>query len=153
MSLLIEKHGGTLDKFMGDGIMVFYGAPDEMNLKEQAERAVATAIAMQKMLKELGEKWIDEGLDHNIKMRVGIHQDYVTVGNFGSENLMEYTSIGGGVNLASRLENMCTSGKVQVSFSVYPHTRDHYKYEELREMQLKGFVRPLRVSELDPAHN
>jgi len=147
---LIEKHHGTLGKFIGDGIMVFWGAPEEMETKAQARNAVAMALAMQKKMKALGQKWLAEGLDHNVRIRIGIHQDYVTVGNFGSAHLMEYTVIGKGVNLAKRLESACNPGKILASFSVYSLTKEEFPYEELHEREFKGFARALRVCELAP---
>lgn len=148
MMSLIEEHGGTLDKFMGDGLMMFFGAPDDMPPGEQARRAVALAAAMQKRLGELAERWLEQGLDHDIRARIGIHQDFATVGNFGSEALMSYTAIGGAVNLASRLEGRCPPGKVLVSFPVYAATRGTHSFGEVEEVQLKGFARPHRVAVL-----
>ena len=150
MVTLIEQYGGTLGRFMGDGIMAFFGAPEDMPEKDQAKNAVAMAIAMQKKMKELGAKWLTEGLDHDLKIRIGIHQDYVTVGNFGSHKLKEYTVIGKGANLASRLENACTPGKIMVSFAIYSMTRNDFHYDELQEREFKGFARAIRVCELNP---
>ncbi|HEX8386997.1 MAG TPA: ATP-binding protein, partial [Rubricoccaceae bacterium] len=126
MVKLIEDHGGTLDKFMGDGVMVLFGAADEMAPDVQARQAVAMAVAMQRVLVTLREKWAAEGLAHLVELRIGINQDEVTVGNFGSEDLVEYTAIGSGVNLASRLEGACQPGQVLVSLPVFALTRDWF---------------------------
>ncbi len=147
---LIVQHGATLDKFMGDGLMAIFGAPDEMDKQEQAQRAVSMAVLMKRKLNELGRIWSDNGIEHDINLRMGIHQDYVTVGNFGSEQLMEYTAIGKGVNLASRLEANCSPGKIKVSYPVYMLTKETFTYDDLEEETYKGFTRPIRVSELDP---
>ena len=150
MVSLIESTGGTLDKIMGDGILCLFGATDEMAEAEQARRAVVLGVLMQRKMRELGSKWMNEGLDHRVVSRIGIHQDYVTVGNFGSEELMSYTAIGGGVNFASRLESACEPGNILVSYAIYTRTRETFSYGALKERRFKGIARPQRVAELDP---
>jgi len=150
MAALLEGQSGTVARFMGDGIMAFFGAPAEMEPAEQARRAVAAAVAMQRRMGELGRKWLDQGHDHDLKMRVGISQDYATVGNFGSKDLMEYTALGSAVNLAARLETGCTPGRILVSFAVYMATRDRFPYSPPEEREFKGFSGALHVAELDP---
>lgn len=151
MTALIEGQAGTIARFMGDGIMAFFGAPDEMEPPEQARRAVAAAVAMQGRMADLGEKWLRSGLDHDLRLRVGISQDYATVGSFGSKDLMEYTALGSAVNLAARLEAGCAPGRVLVSFPVYVATRDAWAYGEPEQREFKGFARPVHVAELDLA--
>ena len=150
MTSLIEKHGATIIQIIGDAIMVFFGAPDDMDNKLQAMKAVELGIDMQRKISELSSKWLQDGMDYQLKSRIGIHQDYVTVGNFGSQNLMEYTAVGRGVNLASRLENSCTPGNIKVSHSVYLLNADQFPYEPLQEEQFKGFSRQVKVCELNP---
>jgi class 3 adenylate cyclase len=135
---------------MGDGIMAFFGAPGEMEPGEQARRAVAAAVAMQRRMGEIGKKWLDAGLDHGLKMRVGISQDYATVGNFGSKDLMEYTALGSAVNLAARLETGCTPGHVLCSFPIYMATKDRFCFAPPEQREFKGFSHPIHVAELDP---
>lgn len=147
---LVEQHGATVIQIIGDAIMAFFGAPDEMDKQQQAQKAVQLAVAMQKKTKELSQKWLAEGIEYEGRSRIGIHQDYVTVGNFGSHNLMEYTAVGRGVNLAARLETTCTPGRIKVSQSVYSQTSEMFDYEPLHEEQFKGFSRQLKVAELDP---
>lgn len=150
MVKIINQFDGTLDKFIGDGIMAMFGAPDEMDPQEQARQAIKAALLMNQRFDELTDRWRDDGIDHDIKLRVGIHQDFVTLGNFGSNEHMSYTAIGGGVNLASRLERACSPGKIYVTYRVYSHTSEEFPYGELKERYFKGFKRPHRVSELDP---
>jgi len=150
MALLIKNYNGVLGHFLGDGILAFFGAPEQMSMRGQAFNAVAMGLAMQHRMKKLGIKWRNEGLDHSIEIRMGIAQDFVTVGNFGSETYMDYTVIGSGVNLASRLENSARPGKILVNYAVYSQTRDDFPYEQLQEKQIKGFARPVKVYELDP---
>jgi len=145
---LVESHGGVLTGFQGEGLMGLFGAPDAMEPAEQAGRAVRMAVAMHGKMAELRVKWREEGLPYEISIRIGIAQDYVTVGNFGSKELMEYTAIGAGVNLASRLQSNCTPGKTLVSFPVYVATRDEFRYGDSVYREFKGFARRVRVAEL-----
>ncbi|MEP0548126.1 MAG: two-component regulator propeller domain-containing protein [Rhodothermales bacterium] len=149
---LIEAHGGTLDKFMGDGIMALFGAAEAMAPEEQARRAVEMAVAMQDRLRALRAKWKRDGVAHDLELRIGVHQDEVTVGNFGSDDLMEYTAIGQGVNLASRLEGVCTPGQILVSFPVYALTKEAFPYEHAEACQLRGIARPVATFSLEPSH-
>jgi adenylate cyclase len=150
MARLVEEHGGTLHQIIGDGIMALFGAPDSAPAQEQAERAVRMAVAMQREVARLGERWRESGLDHHIRVRMGIHQDYATVGNFGSEHLMSYAAIGAAVNLASRLESACRPGCILVSYPIYALTRHEHRYGPLVEREFKGFTRLFKVAELDP---
>ena len=150
MAALIEAQGGTVARFMGDGIMAFFGAPAQMEPADQALRAVTAAVAMQGKMAELGRKWLASGLDHSLQLRVGISQDYATVGNFGSKDLMEYTAIGSAVNLAARLEAACTPGCVLVSFPVYVASKGAFPYTEPELREFKGFTHPVNVAELYP---
>lgn len=150
MGELVEKYGGVLNEVLGDGVVAFFGAPEDMDKQEQAERAVALSVAMQREIQQLGERWLATGLDHNIQLRIGIHQDFATVGNFGSHDRIAYRAVGSGVILAHRLQSECTPGALLVSYSVYALTRDRYPYEELQERQFKGFSHPHRCCELYP---
>lgn len=150
MTHLIERHGATIVQIIGDAIMVFFGAPDEMENREQATRSVTLGLEMQRRIQLLADTWRSRGVDCDIKARIGIHQDYVTVGNFGSHNLMEYTAVGRGVNLAARLESSCTPGWIKVSHSIYLLTESEFAYGGLQEERFKGFSRQVKVAELDP---
>jgi adenylate cyclase len=149
---LVEQHGATLVQVIGDGIMAFLGAPEAMDNKEQAQRALKLSIAIQQKVNQLAKEWVARGLEYEGPARIGIHQDYVTVGNFGSNNLMEYTAVGRGINLASRLETSCTPGKIKVSYPVYLLTKDEFKYAQPQEESFKGFSRQIKVCELDPVN-
>jgi adenylate cyclase len=150
MVLLIEQHGAALIQVIGDGLMVFLGAPEQMDENEQARRALNLSIAIQHKITELAKGWFINGLEYEGPARIGIHQDYVTVGNFGSQNMMEYTAVGRGINLASRLEASCTPGHIKVSNPVYLLTKDEFNYGATVEENFKGFSRKIRVCELDP---
>ncbi|PAP76762.1 hypothetical protein BSZ37_10110 [Rubrivirga marina] len=143
MVALIDTHGGTLDKFMGDGIMVLFGAADPMPPDEQARRAVAMAVEMQRAMARLRRSWEAGGLGHRVDLRIGIHQSEVTVGNFGSDELVEFTAIGRGVNLAARLESACAPGGVLVSEAVHALTVSDVTFAPPRELRLKGIDAPV----------
>lgn len=147
----IRLHGGTLARFMGDGILGFFGAFEEMEPAEQALRAVRMALAMQARTAELGRLWQERGMGASLMLRVGIHQDYLTVGNFGAPEHMEYTAVGRGINLAKRLETACTPGRILVSGRIRSLTLREFPYGPLEERSFKGVSAPVAVSELDPA--
>ena len=110
----IFSHGGTLDKFIGDGLMAEFGAPLDDPIQEK--NAVLSAIAMQKSVKLLGEKWRKEGKPA-LEIGIGIHTGAAVVGNIGSEQRMEYTAIGDTVNVASRLQAATKDLHTQVLIS------------------------------------
>ena len=110
MSKIALDHGATIDKYVGDAILMFFGDPETRGVKEDALACVQMALTMQKRMSELAEIWRDIGIETPLRCRIGIHTDYCTVGNFGSEDRMDYTIIGGAVNLASRLEQEAPPG-------------------------------------------
>jgi len=150
MASIIEARGGTLARFMGDGILGFFGTPDPMPAEEQAARAVAMGISMQHAMRALKERWAKDGIGRGLALRIGIHQDFVTVGNFGSPDLMEYTAIGRGINLAKRLETACAPGHLLVTEAVQGPAAARFDFSEPAEHTFKGFSHPVRVCTLDP---
>jgi class 3 adenylate cyclase len=135
MNEIIFGNLGTVDKFMGDAIMVMFGAPKQMPPFQQAQRAITCARAMQNGLEALNEKWAERGIPA-LSQRIGIHQGTAVVGNFGSERRSDYTCIGSAVNLASRIETACEVGKVYVSQSIHQLLPD--ESEEVGQFELKG---------------
>ena len=91
MSRVANKYGATIDKYVGDAIVFFFGDPETRGIKEDAVACVTMAIAMQKRMQELGAIWRDSGIERPLACRIGIHTGYCTVGNFGSEDRMDYT--------------------------------------------------------------
>jgi adenylate cyclase len=112
MTPLIERHGGTLDKLIGDCIMAFFGAPAAQ--EDHARRAVRMALAMQSAMQELNHEWKRRGYAP-LSSGMGIHTAFVTVGNFGSSDYMDYTVIGPGVHLTAKIQNMTPPGKIWIS--------------------------------------
>ena len=105
MSDIALKHGATIDKYIGDAIMVFFGDPETKGLKEDALACVRMAIAMVRRMRELRSEWQELGAEKPFRLRIGINTGYVTVGNFGSNDRMDYTIIGNAVNLTARLQS------------------------------------------------
>lgn len=143
--------GGTVDKFIGDAVMVFFGAPVESQAASQAEQCVRMAIAMQERTRILSERWRKQGLlDAGLTSRMGIHTGEATVGAFGSHSRVEYTAIGKAVNLASRLEGKCTPGRILLSRDTWSLVADKFRSEPRGGVHVKGFTELVEVFEIDP---
>ena len=145
MADIAEGHGGTLDKFIGDGIMIFFGDPKTEGTKEDAEKCVAMALEMQRRMNLLQIQWRQEGIDRSLQVRMGINSGFCTVGNFGSNDRMNYTAVGTEVNLASRLETAAKPGEILLSSSTYLLIQDKYFCKNRGEVQVKGFSDPVPV--------
>jgi len=104
MTAIAERHGATIDKFVGDAIMVFFGAPSATSDRDHALRAVRMAIEMQERLVALRDGWLAEGVERPFHVRMGINTGHASIGAFGSGSRLEYTAIGRQVNLAARLQ-------------------------------------------------
>ncbi|MCY0147036.1 PAS-domain containing protein [Hoeflea sp. G2-23] len=143
MSNIAIAHGATIDKFIGDAIVIFFGDPETLGVKEDAAQCVKMAIAMRKRMKELERTWQDSGLEKPLQCRIGINTGLCTVGNFGSDDRMDYTIIGGGVNLAARLEGACAPGEILISYETYAHVKDLIDCEERDQIKVKGISAPV----------
>ena len=148
MSEVALSHGATIDKYMGDGIMIFFGDPESRGVKEDALACVNMAIAMQKRMEELHNVWRASGIESPMAIRIGIHTGYCTVGNFGSTDRMDYTIIGGTVNLASRLEQLAELGGILISYETYALVKDEIHCKELGRSNLKGIPYPVASFEV-----
>jgi adenylate cyclase len=144
MSVIALAHGATIDKYIGDAILAFFGDPETRGVKEDAMACVNMAIAMQKRMRELQVEWRDKGLQKPFQLRIGINTGYCTVGNFGSEDRMDYTIIGSEVNLASRLQSHAELGGILLSHETYSLIKDHILAEERTPIQAKGIAKPVR---------
>jgi len=131
IALLYE---GTLDKFIGDAVMVFFGDPKSHGEAKDALECISMAMAMRQKAKDLG-----------VDIRIGVNTGECTVGNFGSENRMEYTVIGAPVNLASRLESNSKPGQILISESTYQLIKDNIKCEEREPIRVKGIEREIKT--------
>jgi signal transduction histidine kinase/class 3 adenylate cyclase len=136
MSEVVYKHGGTIDKFIGDSIMVLFGAPAKLSEHDQIQTACACALKMQSKLDELNVKWkADENLE--LKMRISIHHGPSIVGLFGNERRMDYTAIGSVVNVASRIEKITPEGEIYISETVRDLLPEG-QWEKAGAFELKG---------------
>lgn len=140
----IFKYHGTLDKFLGDGMMVEFGAPLED--PNQELHAVQAAVEMQQSLKLLCEKWRAQGKPE-LQMGIGIHTGYAVVGNIGSEKRMEYTAIGDTVNVASRLEQATKSLNVDIIISqtTYEYVKDIFDCKDMGPLAIAGRTEEINV--------
>jgi class 3 adenylate cyclase/PAS domain-containing protein len=148
MSQIALEYGATIDKYVGDAILIFFGDPETKGVKEDALACVKMAIAMRSRMHDLGGIWRESGIEKPLQVRMGIHTDYCTVGNFGSEDRMDYTIIGGGVNLASRLETACAPGEVLISYETYAHVKDQVHCEERDKITVKGIAHPVATHQV-----
>ncbi|TIY05391.1 MAG: adenylate/guanylate cyclase domain-containing protein [Mesorhizobium sp.] len=144
MAKIALEHGATIDKYVGDAILAFFGDPETKGTREDALACVRMAIAMQRRMKELQREWVDAGYKLPFHLRIGINTGYCTVGNFGSEDRMDYTIIGGEVNLASRLQAHADLGGVLLAHETWALVKDDIESEELTPLTIKGFSEPVR---------
>ena len=145
---IATRWGATIDKFIGDAVMVFFGDDDETEPAEGAYRAVRMALEMQTDVGRLLDT-MSMGGDRRLLTRMGINTGVCTVGNFGSvTHRMSYTAIGGAVNIASRLEGAAPHGGILISSSTYTLIRDRVRAEPRGELKLKGVAHPVETWEV-----
>ncbi|MBD1549352.1 adenylate/guanylate cyclase domain-containing protein [Roseibium aggregatum] len=143
MSDIALKHGATIDKYVGDAIVIFFGDPESRGVKQDALQCARMATSMQRRMADLREMWRDTGIDYPLECRMGISTGFCTVGNFGSENRMEYTIIGSGVNLASRLETAARPGEILIPYETYALIKDEFDCEERGQIEVRGIGHPV----------
>lgn len=138
MSQIALKHGATIDKFIGDAIMLFFGDPESRGEKEDAVACVSMALEMRERIHELQKIWLDRGVSEPFHIRMGINTGYCTVGNFGSNERMDYTIIGSQVNLASRLESSAEPDQILISHETYSQIKESIYCMKKEEIKVKG---------------
>ena len=138
MTDIVFRYGGSVDKFLGDGLMVFFGDPEQQD--DHALRAVRAAIDMQRKVREIAARW-DPEKDMPLAIRIGINTGEVIVGNMGSARRLEYTVLGANVNLAQRLESNAPVGGVLMSGRTYELVGDAEPVMAPIEVEAKGFGR------------
>ena len=143
MSKIALEHGATIDKYVGDAIVIFFGDPETRGVEADALACVKMAIAMRERMRELEKIWRTSGIENPLKCRIGINTGYCTVGNFGSEDRMDYTIIGGNVNLAARLETTAEPGEILISYETYAHVNNEIHCEEHGQVTVKGLAYPV----------
>ena len=145
MSKIALKYGGTIDKFVGDAILIFFGDPESKGDKEDANACVLMALEMRERMKYLRKLWEDQGISKPLNIRIGINTGYCNVGNFGSEDRLDYTIIGGEVNLASRLESKADSGQILISHETYALIKKQIVCEKKEEINVKGIAHKIQT--------
>ena len=146
MTDIIFAHGGTLDKYLGDGLMALFGAPT--TTPEDAANALNAAVAMQRRLLGINIELRQEGLSE-VGVGIGLHTGEVTVGYIGSERRSEYTAIGDSVNTASRLESNAKGGEILISDATAKAARSRYKLQPREPITVKNREQPVTLWEVD----
>lgn len=141
MSAIALRHGGTLDKFIGDAILVFFGDPETKGVEEDAKACLRMAVEMQSRLEQLNTLWRKRGIEQPFRARMGINTGYCNVGNFGSDDRMDYTIIGAEANLAARLQSIAEPGGICLSYETYALVRDLVRAHPLEPIKMKGISR------------
>ncbi|MDO9631566.1 MAG: adenylate/guanylate cyclase domain-containing protein, partial [Humidesulfovibrio sp.] len=150
MTACVFRHGGAVDKFMGDGIMAFFGYPEAPgvdsveNARRSAVAAVSAAVDMQAALKRLNARWRAQGR-HEIQIRIGVNTGHCIVGDMGSKTRREFTLLGRNVNLAQRLESNAPKGGVLLSARTAALVRDHCTLNQPAQIKVKGFDQEVEV--------
>ena len=141
MSAIAHNHGGTVDKFIGDALVIFFGDPETKGTVEDARACLNMATEMQRRLAELNVKWRSAGTEQPFRVRMGVNTGFCNVGNFGSMHRMDYTAIGAEVNLAARLQSIAEPGHIVISYDTYVLVRDIVAARALPEISVKGIGR------------
>ena len=149
MTEIALKFGGTIDKFIGDAILIFFGDPETEGTAVDAEKCLNMAIAMRKRVGELDAVWKKEkGISEGLQVRTGISTGYCTVGNFGSVQRVDYTVLGSPVNLAARLEAACAPQQILVSPETKGLVNTLFAFEEQKPFKFKGFADSIKPYQL-----
>jgi adenylate cyclase len=141
MSVIALRHGATVDKFIGDAMLLFFGDPETKGIPEDARACLLMAVDMQRRLAQLNTTWRNRGIEHPFRARMGINTGFCNVGNFGSEDRMDYTIIGAEANLAARLQAIAEPGGIVVSYETYALVRDIVRAQPLPPISMKGISR------------
>ena len=141
--MIALQHGATIDKFIGDAMLLFFGDPQSKGVAEDAKACVVMAIAMQRRMRDLEQEWRNRGLLRPFRIRMGITTGFCTVGNFGSRDRMDYTIIGNEVNLAARLQSATEPGSILLSHETNALVQGLVMTEEQPPITVKGFPKPI----------
>ncbi|MEW6213646.1 MAG: adenylate/guanylate cyclase domain-containing protein [Nitrospirota bacterium] len=153
MAEIILKYNGTLDKYIGDAVMAFWGAP--MPIDDHSERAVLAAIEMLNALDEVNKTLKSKGYDFELRIGIGVNTGIATIGNIGSEKKLNYTVVGDTVNLASRLEGLTKEFNSNLIISEYTYERikDKITCKSLGNIKVKGREKPVEIYTPDNQNN
>ena len=149
MVRIAMTHNGTVAQISGDGLFIFFGAPEYVDDKVHALRAVRMAVGMQRRMQELQRQWYESGIEHPFQIRCGINTGIATVGGFGSAGRREYTAIGMQTNLAARLEAACEPGHILLGHTTWALVKEEFPCKEMGLLEVKGFHQPVRTWQVD----
>lgn len=149
MIQIVFRFGGTVDKLMGDGLVVLFGAPVSMEPSNGALGCIHMAINMQERIAMLNEQWKARGCAHAIKVRMGINTGLAIVGSFGSDSWANYTAIGSQINIAARLQQLAEPGQILLSQSTHALVEGNVQAKRLGKTFLKGPHYPIEVYKLE----
>ncbi len=148
MTAIADRYGATVNQLVGDGIMIFFGAPTATDDRDHAVRAVRMALDMQQRMQELRSLWFKRGFQRPFQIRIGINTGFASVGDFGSEGRKLYSGIGVQTNVAARIQAHCEPGKVLISHTTWALVHDEITCADKGEVQFKGVHYPIRVYEV-----
>jgi class 3 adenylate cyclase len=148
MTAVAISHGGALDSFIGDGLMVIFGAPVAADESEQALAAVRTAIGMRSRMRQLATELGSRGLPGDLQIRAGINTGHCTVGIFGSDVMRAYKAVGFTVNIAARLQSEADPGGILCGYRTYALVRDQVRAAHREPLRVKGSARPIEAWEI-----
>lgn len=148
MTAVAVAHRGTLDNYIGDGLMVIFGAPIPDEETVQAWHAVQAAFGMKARAEELTAAIRGRGIPADLRVRVGVNTGHCTVGVFGSDVLRAYKAVGFAVNVAARLQSEAEPGVVLAGFRTYALVKDRVRAEQREPLMLKGAARPVEAWEI-----
>ena len=143
------RHGGTIDKFIGDAVMVFFGAPEQTGEADQARRCVAMALEIQRRIAELADDFIARGAGGPLTLRIGIGSGTAVVGSFGARHRADFTAVGAPVNRAARVEPLAPPGGVLIDQETHDLVAGAFALSAHGEVTLKGFARPVQLFRVD----
>jgi adenylate cyclase len=141
MAAIAMEHGGTVDKFIGDAILVFFGDPETKGVREDARACLRMAIAMKERLAQLNLEWRRSGVENPFHVRMGINTGFCNVGNFGSEDRMDYTIVGAEANFAARLQSVAGPDEIVLSYETHELVSDMVQAEARPPISIKGIGR------------
>lgn len=145
MTVIADRFGATVNQLVGDGMMIFFGAPTATDDRDHALRAVRMAIEMQRHMAALRDVWFRRGLQRPFQVRIGINTGFASVGDFGSPGRMMYSAIGQQTNLAARIQSQCPPGQVLISHSTWALVHDAIPCAPKGEINVKGLHYPMLV--------
>ena len=144
MTEIAKQYGATVDKFMGDAILIFFGDPDSQGVEQDAKNCIDMAIAMRHQMKFLRERWVKMGYSP-LHIRMGVSTGYCHVGNYGAMHRMAYTIVGRDANLAARLQSAAEIDEILVSDETYKLIKNDYLCAPKAPMELKGIQGKVRT--------